>query len=319
MPQRKQHTPPTVIMHHPHYRGRFAPSPTGPLHFGSIVAAVGSFLQAKSRGGEWLVRMEDLDPPREVPGAADDILRTLEAFGLHWDGAVMYQSRRQAAYETALEKLKAQDALYPCACSRREIADSSVSGVDGLVYPGTCRDGIAPGCTPRAWRVRVNGRAVEFVDAVQGRVVRDLAVDFGDFVVRRADGYFAYQLAVVVDDAEQGISEVVRGADLIESTPRQMHLQNLLGLPTPHYLHLPVALNVQREKLSKQTFAAPLDATRPLPALLRVLEFLGQDVLPELADGSIVDFWRWAVINWRVEHVSRVTGVVVEMTGSVSV
>jgi len=298
------------------YRGRFAPSPTGPLHFGSMVAAVGSFLQARSRGGEWLVRVEDLDPPREVPGAADDILRTLEAFGLHWDGEVMYQSHRHGVYEAALKMLERLDVIYPCACSRREIADSSVNGVDGPVYPGTCRSGLPEGRAPRAWRVRVNGRAVEFVDAVQGRVVRDLAADFGDFVVRRADGYFAYQLAVVVDDAEQGITEIVRGADLIESTPRQMHLQDLLGLPTPDYLHLPVALNAQGEKLSKQTFATPLDVSRPLPALLRVLDFLGQEVSAELADGGLADFWRWAIAHWRVDRVPRVTGVVVEpLTG----
>jgi glutamyl-Q tRNA(Asp) synthetase len=294
------------------YRGRFAPSPTGPLHFGSMVAAVGSFLQAKSRGGEWLVRMEDLDPPREVPGAADEILRTLEALGLHWDGAVMYQSRRHGVYEAALKMLERLDAIYPCACSRREIADSSVNGVDGPVYPGTCRAGLPAGRAPRAWRVRVNGRAIEFMDAVQGRVVRDLAVDFGDFVVQRADGYFAYQLAVVVDDAEQGISEVVRGADLIESTPRQMHLQKLLGLPTPDYLHLPAALNAQGEKLSKQTFATPADIARPVPMLVQVLRFLGQDSPPALAESSLDDFWRWAIAHWRVDRVPRVPGVVVE-------
>lgn len=299
-------------MHHLHYRGRFAPSPTGPLHFGSMVAAVGSFLQAKSRGGEWLVRMEDLDPPREVPGAADEILRTLEAFGLHWDGAVMYQSRRRAAYETALEKLMAHAALYPCACSRREIADSSVSGVDGPVYPGTCRGGIALGRAPRAWRVTVDGRAVEFVDVLQGRWYRNLATDFGDFIVQRADGFFAYQLAVVVDDAAQGITEVVRGADLIESTPRQIHLQDLLGLPTPDYVHLPVALNARGEKLSKQTLAMPVDATRPQQLLLRVLQFLGQEPPAESAEASLDDFWRWAVVNWRVERIPPVPGVVVE-------
>ncbi len=277
-----------------------------------MVAAVGSFLQAKSRGGEWLVRMEDLDPPRVVPGAADEILHTLEALGLHWDGAVMFQSRRHGAYEAALNMLERFGAIYPCACSRREIADSSVSGVDGPVYPGTCRAGLPAGRAPRAWRVRVNRRAVEFMDAVQGRVVRDLAADFGDFVVRRADGYFAYQLAVVVDDAEQGISEVVRGADLIESTPRQMHLQDLLGLPTPDYLHLPVALSKQHEKLSKQTFAAPADAVRPASMLYQVLCFLGQDPPPALAESSLDDFWRWAIAHWRVDRVPRVTGAVVE-------
>ncbi|OGI38987.1 MAG: tRNA glutamyl-Q(34) synthetase GluQRS [Candidatus Muproteobacteria bacterium RBG_16_62_13] len=297
------------------YRGRFAPSPTGPLHFGSMAAAVGSFLQAKSRGGEWLVRMEDIDPPREVPGAADEILRTLETFGLSWDGAVMYQSRRHGVYEAALKMLERIDAIYPCACSRREIADSSVSGVDGPVYPGTCRVGLPAGRTPRAWRVRVNRRALEFVDAVQGRVIRDLAADFGDFVVRRADGYFAYQLAVVMDDAEQGITEIVRGADLIESTPRQIHLQRLLGLPTPDYVHLPVALNARNEKLSKQTFAAPADVTRPVSLLCQVLRFLGQEVPPELADANVEDFWRWAVAHWRVEQVPRVTGVVLDRIG----
>lgn len=294
------------------YRGRFAPSPTGPLHFGSMVAAVGSFLQAKSRGGEWLVRMEDIDPPREVPGAADDILRTLETFGLYWDGTVMYQSRRHGVYEAAMKMLERLDAIYPCACSRREIADSSVNGVDGPVYPGTCRVGLPKGRKPRAWRVRVNGRGIEFVDAVQGRVVRDLAADFGDFVVRRADGYFAYQLAVVVDDAEQGISEVVRGADLIESTPRQMHLQSLLGLPTPDYLHLPVALSQQHEKLSKQTFATPTDVARPVPMLYQVLRFLGQDPPSALAESNLDDFWHWAVTHWNVGRVPRVTGMVVE-------
>jgi glutamyl-Q tRNA(Asp) synthetase len=258
--------------------------------------------------------MEDLDPPREAPGAADDILRTLEAFGLHWDGEVVYQSRRHALYQEALEKLRARDALYACACSRREIADSSVSGVDGLVYPGTCRAGIAPGRAPRAWRVKVDGQRIEFNDAIQGSMVRDLAVDFGDFVVRRADGFFAYQLAVVVDDAAQGITAIVRGADLIESTPRQIHLQRLLDLPTPDYLHLPVALSRQREKLSKQTFAAPLDSVHPLPALIQVMRFLGQSVPRELADGGIPDFWRWVVQNWDQQRVPRTQGVVFEET-----
>jgi glutamyl-Q tRNA(Asp) synthetase len=283
-----------------------------------MVAAVGSFIEARHRGGEWLVRMEDLDPPREVSGAADDILRTLEAFGLHWDGEVVYQSRRHALYEEALEKLQARDALYACACSRREIADSSVSGVDGLVYPGTCRGGIAPGRAPRAWRVKVDGRKIEFNDVIQGKMVRDLAADFGDFVVRRADGFFAYQLAVVVDDAAQGITGIARGADLIESTPRQIHLQRLLDLPTPDYLHLPVALNAQSEKLSKQTYAAPLDAARPLPALLQVMRFLGQDVPVTLIEGSIEDFWRWAVENWDVGRVPGVAGIVVKATSDSS-
>ena len=301
------------------YRGRFAPSPTGPLHFGSMVAAVGSFLQAKSRGGEWWVRIEDLDPPREVPGAADDILRTLETCGLHWDGAVMYQSRRHGVYEGAIKMLERLDAIYPCACSRTEIADSSVQGVDGPVYPGTCRSGLAPGRAPRAWRVKVNGTTVGFADALQGRVRRHLATDCGDFVLRRADGFFAYQLAVVVDDAEQGITEIVRGADLIESTPRQIHLQRLLNLPTPDYVHLPVALNARSEKLSKQTFALPVDTVRPQQLLFQVLRFLGQEPPEELVNNSLDDFWRWAATHWRLECVPRVPGVLVGMPGSDSV
>ncbi len=235
------------------YRGRFAPSPTGPLHFGSLVAAVGSFLHARAQGGEWRVRIEDLDPPREVSGAADDILRTLDSFGLHWDGEVMYQSRRCETYEAALAQLKDAGVLYPCACTRREIADSSVSGLEGPVYPGTCRAGLAPGRVARAWRVRTDNRAIEFEDGLQGVIRSALEDDIGDFVVQRADGFFAYQLAVVVDDAAQGISEIVRGADLLDSTPRQIHLQRLLGLPTPGYLHLPIVLNANGEKLSKQT------------------------------------------------------------------
>ncbi len=281
------------------YRGRFAPSPTGPLHFGSLVAAVGSYLQASSQGGQWLVRIEDLDPPREVPGAADDILRTLEAFGFEWDGEVMYQSRRHAVYDAALEKLRRDGALYACACTRREIADSSVNGIEGPVYPGTCRAGLQPGRNARAWRVRVDGAVVEFDDILQGRQCSALATDIGDFVVKRADGFFAYQLAVVVDDAEQGITEVVRGADLLHSTPRQILLQRLLGLPTPRYLHLPVVLNEQSEKLSKQTFAAPVDRANPLPALRQALELLGQTP-PDRDIAGLADFWRWTIQNWSL-------------------
>lgn len=280
------------------YRGRFAPSPTGPLHFGSLVAAVGSYLQARAQEGEWLVRIEDLDPPRAVAGAADDILRTLEAFGFQWNGPVLYQSRRHADYAQALEQLNRAGTLYACGCTRREIADSSVNGIEGPVYPGTCRGGRAAAKAARAWRVRTDNAAVEFDDALQGRLRSDLEADIGDFVVRRADGLYAYQLAVVVDDAAQGITEVVRGADLLNSTPRQIHLQRLLGLPTPGYLHLPVVLNVAGEKLSKQTGAVPVDATNPLPALWWALELLGQSPPRELLAVDLESFWRWAVIHW---------------------
>ncbi|MGB8302043.1 MAG: tRNA glutamyl-Q(34) synthetase GluQRS, partial [Azonexus sp.] len=216
------------------YRGRFAPSPTGPLHFGSLVAAVGSYLDARSSGGEWLVRMEDVDTPRNVPGAADDILKTLEAYGFEWDGAVLWQSRRFDAYAAALERLRAAGMAYGCACSRKEIADSAPRpAVDGgLAYPGTCRNGLPYGRAVRAWRLRVSDAETSFADRLQGRQAQNLERDVGDFVLLRADGLYAYQLAVAVDDEFQGISDVVRGADLIASTPRQIWLQRCLGYAT---------------------------------------------------------------------------------------
>ena len=287
------------------YRGRFAPSPTGPLHFGSLVAAVGSFLEARTRGGDWLVRMEDLDPPRVAPGAAEDILRALQACGLERDGAVVWQSARSDAYHAALHRLRQGGRVYPCVCSRREIADSAIAGSEGPVYPGTCRAGIAAGKSARALRLSTQGGTIEFDDAVQGRVAHDLERDSGDFVLYRADEVYAYQLAVVVDDAEQGITDVVRGADLLGSTPRQIYLQGLLGLLPQRYAHLPVAVNAAGEKLSKQTFATPLDASRPLPALVAALDFLGQQPPPELARGTLREFWDWALKNWNFARVPR--------------
>lgn len=290
---------PTVV------RGRFAPSPTGPLHFGSLVAAVGSYLSARAQGGEWLVRMEDLDPPREVKGAADDILRTLEAYGFEWHGAVMYQSRRRDAYEAALEALRHSGALYPCGCTRKEIADSSIAGTEGLVYPGTCRSGLAPGRSARALRVRTDHAVIDFEDRAQGRQHAQLECEIGDFVARRADGFYAYQLAVVVDDAEQGISEIVRGADLLTSTACQIYLQRLLGLPTPGYLHLPAAVNDRDEKLSKQTFAKPLARAKPVVLLRQALDFLGQGPLPDAGESSLAGFWAAAMAGWdekRIPH-----------------
>jgi glutamyl-Q tRNA(Asp) synthetase len=282
----------------PGYRGRFAPSPTGPLHFGSLVAAVGSYLDARHHAGEWLVRMEDLDPPREVPGAADDILRTLEHYGLHWDGEVSYQGRRQAGYQLALEQLDADGWLYGCACTRREIADTALPGQGGNIYPGTCRNGLPDGRKARALRVRVGNTEICFDDGLQGSRRQHLGRDVGDFVVRRADDLAAYQLAVVVDDAAQQITHVVRGADLLDSTPRQVHLQGLLGLATPTYLHLPVAINSAGEKLGKQTHAPAVGAADPVAVLLDVLQFLQQDV-PGPVDGmSLEDLWQWAIQRW---------------------
>src|SRR6195256_1309094 len=241
------------------YRGRFAPSPTGPLHFGSLVAAVGSYLETHWNRGKWLVRMEDLDRPREVRGASAAILRMLEAYGFEWDGQVVFQSRRDAAYGAALKRLEDVHAVFPCACTRREISDSTLTVASEPIYPGTCRKGLSPGRSARAMRVRVDNAVISFEDLLHGEVEQNLAREVGDFVVRRADGLFAYQLAVVVDDFEQGITDVVRGVDLLASTPRQILLQRLLGLLTPRYAHLPIVVNRSGEKLSKQTLAAPLE------------------------------------------------------------
>ncbi|MFV1973669.1 MAG: tRNA glutamyl-Q(34) synthetase GluQRS [Thiohalobacterales bacterium] len=282
----------------PAYRGRFAPSPTGPLHFGSLVAAVGSYLDARHHAGEWLVRMEDLDPPREVPGAADEILRTLEHYGLHWDGEVSYQGHRHSGYQLALEQLDADGWLYGCACTRREIADTALPGQGGNIYPGTCRNGLPDGRKARALRVRVGDTEICFDDGLQGSRCQHLGRDVGDFVVRRADDLAAYQLAVVVDDAAQQITHVVRGADLLDSTPRQIHLQGLLGLATPTYLHLPVAINSAGEKLGKQTHACSIAGTDPVPVLLDVLRFLKQE-LPDTDGGPAPeDLLDWATGHW---------------------
>lgn len=287
----------------PSYRGRFAPSPTGPLHFGSMVAAVGSYLDARSQRGEWRVRMEDLDPPRMVAGAADNILRTLEAYGLQWDGPVMYQSQRYEAYREALEQLRGQGVLYSCNCSRREIADSALNTAAGLVYPGYCRNGMKPGRAEHALRLRTDDVLIQFDDRLQGTYAQNLTLEVGDFVLRRADGLYAYQLAVVVDDAVQGTTDIVRGADILDSTPRQIYLQQLLGLPTPTYLHLPVAVNAKGEKLSKQTLAPAVETTNILSLLFKVLEFLGQRPPPVLLEGDVNAFWSWAAANWDAKKI----------------
>jgi glutamyl-Q tRNA(Asp) synthetase len=289
----------------PVYRGRFAPSPTGPLHFGSLVTAVGSYLEAKSRSGEWLIRIENLDTAREISGASEEILNTLYLLGMEWDGAVVYQNRRQDAYQAALRVLEKQDLIYPCSCSRKEIADSSVLGIEGPVYPGTCRDRKHEPEFSGAWRLCTNNDLIEFEDAVQGIQEQRLQRDIGDFVIRRADGVFAYQLAVVVDDAEQGITHVVRGGDLLNSTPRQIHLQKLLGYSTPSYMHLPVVVNTRGEKLSKQTQAAPVDTSRPVLQLVKAIRFLGQTPPPEVSESSLRSFWMWATENWNREVIPK--------------
>ncbi|MBL8453772.1 MAG: tRNA glutamyl-Q(34) synthetase GluQRS [Zoogloea sp.] len=285
--------------------GRFAPSPTGPLHFGSMVAALGSCLSVRTRGGRWLLRIEDVDAPRSVPGAADGILRTLEAYGFAWDGEVVWQTRRTAAYQAAFERLEAAGMLFGCACTRREMADSALARDGTRRYPGTCRAGLAAGREARAWRLRVPAGRIRFDDGVQGVIEEDVAADVGDFVLLRADGLFAYQLAVVVDDAEAGVTEVLRGADLLDSTARQIVLQRLLDYPTPAYAHLPVATNAAGEKLSKQTLARSVDGQDPARVLVDALDFLGQGPPVDLAESGLDAVWQWAMGNWSLTRVPR--------------
>lgn len=288
------------------YIGRFAPSPTGPLHFGSLVAALGSYLQARHRGGQWLVRIEDLDPPREVAGASDAILATLEHYGFEWDGEVWYQSRRHATYLEVLDELARNGLSYRCDCSRKQVAEQQQRlGLPAGVYPGTCRTERIGLHTRHAIRVNSEGQHVAFLDGIQGNIVQDVEHEVGDFVLRRADGFFAYQLAVVVDDAAQGITEIVRGSDLLDSTARQIALQRLLGYPTPAYRHLPVAVNERGQKLSKQTHAPALAADNPLPSLWLALDFLGQQPPQELLEGDLAAFWRWAIDNWQAQAIPR--------------
>lgn len=284
----------------PLYRGRFAPSPTGGLHFGSLITAVASFVDARSRGGEWLVRMEDLDRTREIPGAAARILDTLRALGLQWDGEVVFQSTRGAAYAAALERLSTTGATFRCACSRADIARTGRRGTEGPIYPGTCRNGPPAGRQARTVRLRADSPEIGFTDRIQGECRALVGESVGDFVLRRADGVHAYQLAVVVDDAWQGVNQVVRGADLLASTPRQILIQRFLGLPEPGYAHVPLALGPDERKLSKSLASIPVDTTDPLPALLRAWVFLGQVPPPRRA--NLAGFWSHAIAHWRIER-----------------
>ena len=286
------------------YIGRFAPSPTGLLHIGSLLTAVASFADARAHGGLWRVRMEDLDPPREMAGAAAHILRTLEAFGFEWDGEVVYQSRRHELYRAVLDQLKAQGRVYPCYCSRRQVAEQARgTGADGPLYGGRCaRGGTATAKTP-AWRIRVPEAVYGFDDAVVGHYRQRLAADVGDFVLLRADGFWAYQLAVVADDAEQGITHIVRGQDLLVSTPRQLFLQQCLGYAQPHYAHLPLLTNRLGQKWSKQTLAPAIDAADAEALLRQVLHWLG---LPEAPPVSRYrELLDWAVAHWRMAAVPK--------------
>jgi glutamyl-Q tRNA(Asp) synthetase len=280
------------------YIGRFAPSPSGPLHFGSLLAAIASYLQARTARGKWLVRIEDIDPPREQPGADQQIVDALEAYGFQWHGPILYQSRNTARHRELLENLLETGLAYPCSCSRRDLADAR-RGPLGAIYPGTCRDGCQG--NEYAIRIRVDDQSVAFDDLLQGPLEQDLEIVSGDFVIRRRDGLIAYHLAVVADDADEKISEVVRGIDLLDSTPRQIYLQQQLGFRTPDYLHIPVVNNRQGQKLSKLTGAQAIPTEYPERILFAGLAALGQSPPQNLYAATLVDIWSWAEENWRVD------------------
>lgn len=288
------------------YIGRFAPSPTGLLHFGSLLAATASYLEARRQHGLWHVRMEDLDQARMQAGAASTILYTLEQYGFQWDGAVHYQSQRLNAYAEALSSLAAHS--YACTCSRKQLRQQATPGPYGLIYPGTCR--TQQGQTPltqqqAAIRITVPKQTISFTDAIQGIFSQHLAYELGDFVIRRADGIYAYQLAVVVDDAWQGITHIVRGADLLDNTPRQIYLQQLLGLPQPHYSHVPIAIYANGQKLSKQTQAPAITPQARMSELCKALSFLGQQVPEPSAFAHIEDLWQWAIQHWHPAQIPQ--------------
>jgi glutamyl-Q tRNA(Asp) synthetase len=279
------------------YVGRFAPTPSGELHLGSLYTAAASYLDARALGGRWLVRMEDLDGPRVAPGAADSILNTLESFGFEWDGAILRQSERADHYTAALAQLRDRGLTFECACSRAQLAEEDR-------YPGHCRNG-ARGAPPTATRLRVEPQNLEFADRIQGRFRQDLSKAVGDFILRRRDGIFAYVLAVIVDDAAQGVTDVVRGADLLDSTPRQIHLQRLLALPTPRYAHLPVLLEPNGQKLAKSQRSIGLNTKAVVEQLLHTFRLLNLDPPVDLQAASADEAWRWAITEWRAENVPR--------------
>lgn len=292
------------------YCGRFAPTPSGPLHFGSMIAAIGSYCDARANGGTWHVRIDDIDRPRVVPGAAEDILRTMTTFALEWDGRPVFQSHNSASYHAAVHMLRSKARVFACSCSRREISEADETGMESPVYAGTCRNGLGAGRSARSLRLQVDDDAqTGFTDLLQGTVSQQLAAEVGDFIIYRAGGIFSYHLACAVDDAQQGVTHIVRGADLIDSTPRQIYLQSLLELPVPTYLHLPVATNDQGQKISKQTGATRVDHTRPGDVIYSVLDFLGQQPPSELVNAPARTAIDWAIDNWRRKSLPRIRAI----------
>lgn len=279
------------------YIGRFAPTPSGYLHFGSLVAAVASYLDARSVGGKWLVRMEDLDPPREMPGAQAAILDTLERYGFEWDGPVERQSDRHAAYSAQVEQWLRSGLAYACTCSRKQL-----EGSNGI-YPGTCRDAQHDWHGDVAIRIRVPELDYRFTDRLQGEFHQHLGREVGDFIIRRRDGLFAYQLAVVLDDAWQGVTDIVRGADLLDNTPRQLYLQELLGIAAPRYLHVPLIIQPDGHKLGKSYRSPPLEAAQASPLLVRALKALGQNPPAGLAQSAPGDVLTWGIRHWNADAI----------------
>jgi len=288
------------------YIGRFAPSPSGPLHFGSLLAAVASYAQAKTRNGQWLVRIEDIDPPREQPGADKIILGALEAYGFEWDSKVSYQGQFAERHEALVHSLLESGKAYPCSCSRRDLADVR-RGPLGAIYPGTCRNGCRSNDV--AIRLRTNDEPIEFTDRLQGPQCQRLESESGDFIIQRRDGLIAYHLAVVADDFEQGITEVVRGVDLLDSTPRHIHLQNVLGFTTPEYLHIPVIENADGQKLSKLTGAKGISIRDAEATLVSALAALKQRPPADLVRQNINEIWTWALANWRPDALRHLKSI----------
>ncbi|MEA3302187.1 MAG: tRNA glutamyl-Q(34) synthetase GluQRS [Pseudomonadota bacterium] len=286
-----------------HYRGRFAPSPTGPLHFGSVVAALASYLDARHHQGKWLVRIDDLDTLRERPGSATQILTTLEHFGMHWDEEIVYQSQHLRLYQQALAELQNNGLVYGCNCSRKHITAIATAGIEGFIYPGVCRDRSINQSESHSLRLRTNNLDTHFDDRIHGAITQRIESEVGDFLIRRGDGIFAYQLAVAVDDHEQGITDIVRGEDLLFSTPRQIYLQQLLKIPRPAYMHLPLVTNADGSKLSKSSDAWPVDTSNPVKTLNLALKFLGQQ---QVLSDSVEEFWPLAIRQWDIDAIKRV-------------
>lgn len=286
------------------YIGRFAPSPTGPMHFGSLITAVASYLDAKHQHGIWKVRIEDLDQPRTVKGSDKTILDTLHQHGFHWDDEVIYQSQRLDIYQSFLSKLNEKKITYYCECSRKEIADSAITGIDGMIYPGTCRNKILDS-NHHALRVKVEDLFIEFEDKIQGGIKQNILKEFGDFILKRSDGIYAYQLAVVIDDALQNINTIIRGSDLIDSSSKQIYLQKILSLPKVAYGHVPVA-TLNQKKLSKENQSMPINISNVKDNLIACLKFLGQDYEVVRKENTLTNFWATAIQLWDISLVPKI-------------